>query len=72
MKQGMQKMETAEQYLDSLLSNDEEHDALVEARELLSWVARCAHMAGPAGAKAYFISDEKMTAIRLFVERNSK
>ena len=34
------------------------------APRLLKWIARCAHMRGPADTKAYFISDEVMDEIR--------
>lgn len=49
------------------MSNDEEHDPLIEALELLRWVASCAHMSGPAGTTAYFISQEKMDEIRSLI-----
>lgn len=46
---------------------DEEHTFLKEAFELLRWVTNCAHMRGPAGTTAYFISQEKMDEIRSLV-----
>lgn len=64
MKKAMHAMESAEQYCDHLQNNDAEHDLLIEARELLDWVARCAYANGPVGTKMYFISDDKMQQIR--------
>ena len=36
---------------------------------LLEWITRCAHMSGPAGTTAYFISDETMEAAKAAVAK---
>jgi hypothetical protein len=40
--------------------------------EALWWVVRSAHMRGPAGTKAYFISDENMAKAKAAVAEAEK
>lgn len=51
---------------------DLDREAVQRLYEALWWVVRSAHMRGPAGTKAYFISDENMAKAKAAVAEAEK